>query len=136
MHSSMLRPSRESSDTIILSPFTEVSRIFAIFLFFQEIFPDIFSSTNWTCPSTFVLASARIAALFFSMSWSMVDTRRYATVFGSFWEVFDEKVMYASYFNTNMLKISMVFLYVEGMKYTVVFTIILKLFLAILFVSI
>ena len=77
-HSSMLRPRRESSETMMVSPLPASSRIAAIRRLRQGTVPETRSSTNSTWPSRLWLARARMAALFFffSVSWSMVETRR------------------------------------------------------------
>src|SRR5436305_8513146 len=42
----------------------------------QEILPEIFSSINWTCPRYISFARFKMSALFFSRSWSSLETRR------------------------------------------------------------
>ena len=50
------------------------------------------------------------------MSWSLVETRRYAMVFGVFLAIFDENVMGTIYLTRKVINISMVFVEEKGKK--------------------
>src|SRR5579859_2553794 len=101
MHSSIERPKRDNSLTIRLSPLCAFSRIVATWRLCQDTRPDTVSSIQFTWPKPFEFANCNISNLFFSRSWSVVDTRRYAVVLGAVIKLLKNPVCDKDYYHNS-----------------------------------